>query len=127
MSLTLSGVASGLVALLVVGGVLYKLFVVDDSPRKNVVVVTRELGLAGRVTGYNKARGYKIYLDSSDVAYNFDAFQNAAVAPGEGLGYYLERGDSVAKTPNSGSIGVTRQGQLSEWRLPPAPAPARRP
>jgi hypothetical protein len=113
-----------ILALLVAAIGFYKFFFADDSPTRKVVFITKELGIAGEVTGYNKARGYKIYLDSSDTPYNFDAFANEQFMPDYGLGYYLEQGDSVNKLPNSTILTLQKSGKTSQWHLViPAPAP----
>jgi hypothetical protein len=111
-----------ILALLVAAIGFYKFFFADDSPTRKVVFITKELGIAGEVTGYNKARGYKIYLDSSDTPYNFDAFANEQFMPDYGLGYYLEQGDSVNKLPNSTILTLQKNGKTSQWHLViPAP------
>lgn len=108
-------------ALLIVAVVVYKFFLANDSPTRKVVYINQELGIRGEVTGYNKARGFKIYLNNSEVPYNFDAFQNEQVKPDFGLGYYLEQGDSLVKSPHSTVLLVRRGGQASEWHfVPPA-------
>ncbi|MDQ2771914.1 MAG: hypothetical protein M3Y54_15605 [Bacteroidota bacterium] len=114
-----------LVIVLIAGIGFYKLFFANDSPTRNVIFINQELGMTGTVTGVNKARGYKIYLDSSDVPYNFDAFENPAMRPNNGLGYYLERGDLVEKKPSSTTITVDRGGQQSEWHFVKPTLPAR--
>ena len=99
--------------------VCYWLFLAETPQVRNVVVINQDLGLAGIVTGYNKARGYKIYLNSSNVPYNFDRFENQALTQRNGLGYYLEQGDSVYKSCNDKVLRVVRQGQRSTWYLVP--------
>lgn len=87
------------------------------NPRlAGVTVVSTDIGIEGTVTGYNSARGFKIYLNSSDTPYNFDAFVNERLAPHDSLGYYLAPGDSISKQPNSPVLRLTRGGQTSEWR-----------
>jgi hypothetical protein len=103
---------------------IYKLFFANDSPTRNVVFVNEEIGISGKVTGYNKARGFKIYINSSEVPYNFDSFQSREVAPNFSLGYYLEHGDSLTKSPNSSVVVVTRNGQVSEWHFVKPATPA---
>lgn len=103
-------------AVVIIAGIgFYKLFFANDSPTRKVVFINQELGIAGKVTGVNKARGYKIYLDGSDTPYNFDDFEHATMRPNNGLGYYLESGDLVEKKPSSTTIKVDRGGQQSEW------------
>lgn len=122
MNSTLSSVASAGAALAVLGVFIYVFFFKDDSPTRKVVFINQELGVSGQVTGFNKARGFKIYLNSTDVPYNFDAFVNEQVAPHDGLGYYLEPGDFVTKQPNSTTLTLKRKGQESEWKFTkPAP------
>lgn len=96
---------------------IYKFFFADDSPTRKLVFINRELGIAGEVTGFDKARGYKIYLNSSDTPYNFDNFENAQLLPNTSLGYYLKHGDQLKKEPNTAVIFVKRKGQISEWYL----------
>lgn len=122
MNSSLSSIILRVLALLVAGIGFYKFFFADDSPTRKVVFVNKELGVAGEVTGFNKARGYKIYINSSDTPYNFDDFENEQIIPNSGLGYYLEHGDSIAKSPNSSIVLVKRKGQLSEWHLVEQPA-----
>lgn len=119
MKISWSAVAARLPGFGLAAGVGYWLFLAEAPPMRNVVVVNQDLGLASKVTGYNKARGYKIYLNASDVPYNFDRFENQALAQRNGLGYYLEQGDSVYKLPNAKVLRLVRQGQGSSWRLVP--------
>lgn len=112
------------VVLVVVGAVIYNFFFAEAAPNRQVVFVNQELGIAGEVTGFNKARGYKIYLDSTDTPYNFDRFENAQIQPNSGLGHYLEHGDSLTKSPNSSVVVVTRNGRVSEWHFVNPPGPA---
>lgn len=112
-----SSIIFRLIVLLVAAIGFYKLFFADDSPTRKVVFITEELGIAGRVTGFNKARGFKIYINSSEVPYNFDNFQNQEVSPNFSLGHYLIHGDSISKSPNSTVVLVRRGEQISEWHL----------
>ena len=92
------------------------------EPKSHVVVINRELGISGEVAVRSDSRGYRIYLDSSRVPYNFDEFTNEQLAPDEGLGYYLRAGDSVYKAPQATRLVLKRNGQASTWRLtPPRP------
>jgi hypothetical protein len=118
MKIPWSAIASRLPGLGMMVLVCYWLFVGGEtSQARRVVVIDQNLGLAGKVTGYNKARGNKIFLNSSDVPYNFDSFENEALAQLNGLGYYLEQGDSVYKSPNAPVVRVVRAGQRSTWHL----------
>jgi hypothetical protein len=121
MKIPWSAIATRLPGLGLAAGVGYWLLLAETPQARNVVVINQDLGLASEVTGYNKARGYKIYLNSSDVPYNFDRFENQALAQRSGLGYYLEQGDSVYKLPNANVLRVVRRGAQSTWHLgPPA-------
>jgi hypothetical protein len=95
----------------------YKFFFAEDSLAPKVVFISKELGIAGKVTGFNKARGYKIYINSSVAPYSFDDFENTQLMPGKSLGYYLEQGDSVNKRPGADTVLVVRESQLSKWCL----------
>jgi len=112
----------GFIAFLLIAFGLYKFFFAPDSATHQVVYITQELGVNGRVTGYNKARGFKIFLNNSATPYNFDAFANERFMPDYGLGYYLEQGDSVNKSPNSPVLTLEKNGQTSQWHLMPTPA-----
>jgi len=106
-----------LLLMLLVGFLLYKFFFAASPTTHNVVYVNQEIGVSGRVTGYNKARGYKIFLNNTTTPYNFDAFASEQYRPDFGLGYYLEQGDSVSKQPNSKLLILHKNGRTSEWRL----------
>jgi hypothetical protein len=125
MKIPWSTVATRLPGLGLVACVGYWLLRPEASQTQNVVIINQDLGLVGRVTGYNKARGNKIFLNSSAVPYNFDQFENLALAQHNGLGYYLVQGDSVYKLPNARVLRIVRQGQQSIWHLvsPVMPAP----
>jgi hypothetical protein len=112
-----SAVATRLPGVGLVACVGYWLLRPEVSQTQNVVAINQDLGLVGEVTGYNKARGYKIFLNSSVVPYNFDGFENQALAQHNGLGYYLEQGDSVYKAANTKVLRVVRRGQRSTWHL----------
>jgi hypothetical protein len=114
----------GFLAFLLVVFGLYKFFFPPDPSTRQVVYINQELGVSGRVTGYNKARGFKIFLDNSTTPYNFDAFANKQFMPDYGLGYYLEQGDSVNKLPNSTVLTLQKNGKTSQWHLV-LPAPVR--
>lgn len=73
--------------------------------------------VSGRVTGINRARGYKIYLNDSKIAYNFDNFSNDKISKDNWLGYYLEFKDSIYKKQNSDSLCLIRNGNLTYWTL----------
>jgi len=114
----------GFLVFLVVAFGLYKFFFAPDPSTHGVVYINQKLGVSGRVTGYNKARGFKIFLDNSTTPYNFDAFASEEFTPDYGLGYYLEQGDSVTKLPNSSVLTLQKNGKTSQWHLVPAtPAP----
>jgi len=117
MRISWSAVATRLPGVGLVACVGYWLLRPEVSQALNVVVINQDLGLVGEVTGYNKARGYKLFLNSSGVPYNFDAFENQTLAQHNGLGYYLERGDSVYKPVNAKALRVVRRGQRSTWHL----------
>lgn len=80
------------------------------EPTSHVVVINRELGISGEVIVRSDARGYRIYLDSSQVPYSFDEFANEQLAPHQGLGYYLRPGDSVYKAPQATQLVLKRNG-----------------
>lgn len=94
------------------------------EPKSQAVVINRELGISGAVAVRSESRGYQIYLDSSRVPYNFDEFTNEQLAPHQGLGYYLLPGDSVYKAPHATRLVLTRNSQVSMWRLTPPKPPA---
>jgi hypothetical protein len=119
-----SSIGFGFLAFLLVAFGLYKFFFAPDPSTHGVVYINQELGISGRVTGYNKARGFKIFLDNSAIPYNFDAFANEQFTPDYGLGYYLEQGDLVNKLPNSSVLTLQKNGKTSQWHLvAPTPAP----
>ena len=76
-----------LLLMLLVSFLLYKFFFAASPITHNVVYVNQEIGVSGRVTGYNKARGYKIFLNNTTTPYNFDAFASEQYKPDFGLGY----------------------------------------
>jgi hypothetical protein len=125
MKISWSVVAGRLLGFGLSAFVFYQFFLAEDHPKQTVVAVNQDLGLAGKVTGYNKARGNKIYLNSSPVPYTFDDFENQELTRNDGLGYYLEQGDSVYKAPNAKVLRLVRHGQGSTWFLvaPAAAAP----
>lgn len=107
----------GLLFFLLVGFGAYRLFFGPNPATRNVVYVNQEIGVNGRVTGFNKARGYKIFLNNTTTPYNFDAFASEQYKPDFGLGYYLEQGDSVSKEPNSKQLTLHKNGRTSQWYL----------
>lgn len=120
---TIVRVIARVMGLLVLVLVTYKWWFSDYNPQlAGVTVVNADIGIKGTVTGYNRARGYKIYINSSETPYNFDAFVNERLSPDDSLGYYLVPGDSISKQPNSPVLRLTRGGQVSEWRWVAPPA-----
>ena len=73
--------------------------------------------ISGRVTGINRARGYKIYLDDTKTPYNFDNFSNDIISKNNGLGYYVDFKDSIYKQQNSDTLCLIRNGNVSYWTL----------
>lgn len=119
-----TSIVVGFLVFLLVAFGLYKFFFAPDPSTHGVVYINQELGVSGRVTGYNKARGFKIFLDNSTTPYNFDSFANKDFMPDYGLGYYLEQGDSVNKLPNSSVLTLQKNGKTSQWHfVAPTPAP----
>lgn len=116
MASSAASVGTGLLVFLLVGFMLYKFFF-GSSATHNVVYVNQAIGVSGRVTGCNKARGYKIFLNNTKTPYNFDAFASEQYKPDFGLGYYLEQGDSVSKEPNSLLLTLHKNGRASQWQL----------
>jgi len=84
---------------------------------KQSITLNYQTSLTGRVRGYNRARGYKIYLFGRNDAFNFDNFRDSSVLKDDGLGYYLDYGDSLSKNPNSDTLIVSRNGQVTLWIL----------
>ena len=92
--------------------VCYKLFIRNPP---NTTIVNKELLINGTVTGVNKARGYKIYLNNSDTPYNFDHFYNFSVSLDDALGYYISVGDIVKKASNSDTLKLIRNNKTQFW------------
>lgn len=90
-----------------------------DRPhnQEGVVVINQETGIEGEVTGYNSARGFKIYINSTPTPYNFDLFVNQELAPNNSLGYYIKSGDFISKKPNSNVLMLKRGAQESSWQF----------
>lgn len=121
MNTTLSSIATRILAVLIFGIAIRFVFFSDTTNTAGVVFVTPEPGIKGTVPAASKGRGYRIYLGTSRTPYNVDAYENAQVAPHNGLGYYAEMGDVTEKQPNSTTL--TRNGVVSQWQyVPPRPA-----
>jgi hypothetical protein len=95
----------------------------DDPPNRRVLYVNRATGLEAAVEIVSDSKGYKIYLENSRAAYNFDAFVNQRLAPDQGLGYYLRGGDHISKPVNSLKLTLKRGGVVSVWTLEPELTP----
>lgn len=100
------------VGLLVFTGFIYVFQFMKDIKR---IEVDRTTGISGKITGVNRARGYKIYLNGSNQPYSFDDFFNRAIAGNDGLGYFIELKDSVEKKPNSDTLCLTRGRVKTYW------------
>jgi len=95
---------------------IYQFFFMD---LKKPIIVNKSIGIKGKVTGINRARGYKIFIDDSKAFYNFDQFSNSDIGGNHGLGYYVQLGDSINKRPGSDTLKLSRSGEISFWYYHP--------
>jgi hypothetical protein len=96
--------------------IIYR-FVLIDS--KKPIIINKIIGIKGKVTGINKARGFKIFINDSENPYNFDKFSNTEIGGNDRLGYYLDFGDSIDKGSNSDTLKLNRNGKVSFWYYQP--------
>jgi hypothetical protein len=92
------------------------------------IAVGRETAVTGRVTGTMKSRHYHgFFLNGHhDAQYDFSDFVRAPAAAGapapadsEDLGFYLQTGDSLTKSPHAAELTVRRGGHLTQWVFQP--------
>ena len=92
----------------------YKFVIQKKEPVINVDFSTE---IKGKVRGFNRARGYKIYLLGMQNAFNFDGFRNYQISRNDALGYYLDYGDSLVKVVNSDTLELFRDGNVTIWKI----------
>jgi len=96
--------------------IIYR-FVLIDS--KKPIIVNKIIGIKGKVTGINRARSYKIFINDSEIPYNFDKFSNTEIGGNDRLSYYLDFGDGIDKGSNSDTLKLNRNGKVSFWYYQP--------